>query len=194
MKTLFVNHHIYHQANRSHRRRSPALMAKRGRPRKRGGLLRADFVSRASIAGSEGVRNGQGLDVDSLRVSIVGSEDVVVSCPYEKMLPEVWADEEGEVIENLVTLEPTNRSLYQSALQRGVRDKGDGTGLEPRPMAGNRDLNKGMRLSRKPRRDEEIVISKEAVQEGLDFWALSLIGYVLGDRVPFSVIEGFVRA
>lgn len=57
----------------------------------------------------------------------------------------------------------------------------------------NRSTKSGHRLSYVHRRDECIQISLDDVEEERMYWANSLIGYVLGLEVPFTVMEGFVR-
>ncbi|GAB2268899.1 hypothetical protein Dimus_003841, partial [Dionaea muscipula] len=61
-------------------------------------------------------------------------------------------------------------------------------------LARNRDTRKGLQLSCVDCREEEIIISADAVAAEMRYWGLALISYVLGDRVSFSAMEGFVRS
>ncbi|GAB2298736.1 hypothetical protein Dimus_032810 [Dionaea muscipula] len=135
-------------------------MAKRGRPRKRGGLARANVVPRASIAGSAShlwVAEDEGLEADGGRAEFVRAPAVRDG---------VWAEEEEEdLVENEIVVDPAMRSPYCSALQNVLEENRAITNQDLSPMAGNRDIDKGEKLSRRSRRDEEIVISKEAVSQ-----------------------------
>ncbi|GAB2223144.1 hypothetical protein Droror1_Dr00017281 [Drosera rotundifolia] len=51
----------------------------------------------------------------------------------------------------------------------------------------------GYQLSYVHRRDEEIVIILYDVSEACQFWKFALMGYVLGDHIPFSVMKAYVE-
>ncbi|GAB2212716.1 hypothetical protein Droror1_Dr00020697 [Drosera rotundifolia] len=57
----------------------------------------------------------------------------------------------------------------------------------------NRNQANGAKLSYTCRRDEDIVITLDEVRPARQFWETSLIGYVIGDKILFKVMEGFVR-
>ncbi|GAB2277225.1 hypothetical protein Dimus_011932 [Dionaea muscipula] len=121
-------------------------MAKRGKPRKTGGLLRSNSTSRAPGKGSVGARKER-IEADQEANKATSGGRLV-----EKLTPDglgvTWVDEEGELIENEIVVDPSAG-----------------------PMAGNKDLSKGEQLSQRSRWDEKIVITREAILEELDFWA-----------------------
>ncbi|GAB2280490.1 hypothetical protein Dimus_015117 [Dionaea muscipula] len=185
--------HAYLDTNTSSKR-----MAKRGRPRKRGGLAGPQATPRVPVhivreVNEEISSPGKLIDV---KPGVVEGADVFPGSTAAQirgkgMTPlEVWGNEDGELIENQVTMALMQGSPYLRALKRDSED----LEFQLNPLAGNRDLNKGTPLSRKSTRNENIIITAEAVREELEYWENALIGYVLGDRVPFSTMEGFVRA
>ncbi|GAB2285510.1 hypothetical protein Dimus_019959 [Dionaea muscipula] len=91
-------------------------MAKRGRPRKRGGLLIVDLAPRVSTVGSGDERDGRDLNEDTSRIVDEGHSG-------DKLLPdgliEQWADEEEELIENLVVVDPLERLLVSDPMGEG---------------------------------------------------------------------------
>ncbi|GAB2296476.1 hypothetical protein Dimus_030591, partial [Dionaea muscipula] len=147
-------------------------MAKRGRPRKRGGLAHSQVTPRVpmhAVCDRKKVAHSSGKSID-LQIGIVEGVDNLprsadAQIRRKVMMPiELWGDEEGDLVENQVTTESSRGSPYMSALKRVPEDS------EPQlnPLAGNRDLNKGTPLSRKSRRDEHIIITTEAVKEELE--------------------------
>ncbi|GAB2303052.1 hypothetical protein Dimus_037044, partial [Dionaea muscipula] len=111
-----------------------------GRPRKRGGLARANVVPKASIAGSTDARpktvvaEDEGLEADGGRAEFVHAPVVRDG---------VWAEEEEEdLVENEIVVDPAMRSPYCSALQNGLEENRAITNQDLSPMAGNRDIDK----------------------------------------------------
>lgn len=62
----------------------------------------------------------------------------------------------------------------------------------PVKQSGEDEGRSGFRLSYVSRRNEDIVILLDEVVDARRYWSVSLIGYVLGDQVPFSVMKAFV--
>lgn len=61
-------------------------------------------------------------------------------------------------------------------------------------VARNQDLTNVIKLSHVERRDEDKVITLDDVVDERGYWSNALIGYVLGDRVPYSAMSGFIQA
>lgn len=57
----------------------------------------------------------------------------------------------------------------------------------------NRELGQGLRLEYENYRDETLEISMEDVEEARLYWQYSVIGYELGENVPYTVMENFVK-
>ncbi|GAB2228486.1 hypothetical protein Droror1_Dr00022607 [Drosera rotundifolia] len=60
-------------------------------------------------------------------------------------------------------------------------------------IAGNRVLKNGLRLWNVERRDADIVLTEEDIYDECEYWKHALIGYILGNSVPFMVIKKFVE-
>ncbi|GAB2223462.1 hypothetical protein Droror1_Dr00017603 [Drosera rotundifolia] len=56
----------------------------------------------------------------------------------------------------------------------------------------NREISNGMMLEKTDRRDEEISITMDDVEDEIKYWNNAMIGYVVGEQVPFSAVEGFL--
>ncbi|GAB2283012.1 hypothetical protein Dimus_017544 [Dionaea muscipula] len=115
-------------------------MAKRGRPRKRGGLARVEVSPRVALnsrvssrvaAREDGVEIESASSADKLKgvqmeevdgvCDLSGSADSKIG--RKVILPiELWGDEEGELVENQVTMEAARGLPYLSALQRSPED------------------------------------------------------------------------
>ncbi|GAB2275118.1 hypothetical protein Dimus_039109 [Dionaea muscipula] len=59
-------------------------------------------------------------------------------------------------------------------------------------MVDNRDCKNGIPLSYEDHVGEELVFSDEDVADELAYWKEAVIGYVLGDTIPFSAMDSFV--
>lgn len=51
------------------------------------------------------------------------------------------------------------------------------------PLAGNRDIRMGLKLSYVEQRDEEIAMGLEQVEDEQQYWKYTLIGYMIGEKV-----------
>ncbi|GAB2274196.1 hypothetical protein Dimus_008964 [Dionaea muscipula] len=131
-------------------------MAKRGRPRKRGGLVRSLATPKVPVSvaceGNEVVLSLE-LSIELQPGSVEKTDEhpgnSQTQIGGEGLIPvELWGDEEGELVENQVTMTSLRGSPYLSALQRDSED----AELQLNPLAGNRDLNKGIPLSHKSTR------------------------------------------
>ncbi|GAB2294023.1 hypothetical protein Dimus_028239 [Dionaea muscipula] len=140
-------------------------MAKRGRPRKRGGLARVvvsprvavnprvvsrvvDRVEEVAIVDPaddslKGVQLEEGIEVRH-----PSGRDELKSMGETKLPIELWGDDEGELVKNSVTVEADLGSPFLCALRR----KPEEIETELRPLAGNRDMNRGTPLSRRSTR------------------------------------------
>ncbi|GAB2294371.1 hypothetical protein Dimus_028578 [Dionaea muscipula] len=114
-------------------------MARRGRPKKKGGLPRDDPAARVSVAGSGGAKGAKDrLDVLSIRDveersgGLLGSDAQI----------EMWADDEEELVDAAIAVDSKLGTPYLQAFQRGI-ERGESSRTEDSPMAGNRDLRKG---------------------------------------------------
>lgn len=67
-----------------------------------------------------------------------------------------------------------------------------GVSLEKKVTLANRGLKCGHKLSYVCRRDEELTTTIDEVQDARRYWMSALIGYILGERIPYSVMERFV--
>ncbi|GAB2279473.1 hypothetical protein Dimus_014112 [Dionaea muscipula] len=126
-------------------------MAKRGRPRKRGGLARVAVNPRVVSRVEERVEK-VAIDVpaDDFLKDVQLEEGIEVRPPsgrselksvgVSKLPIELWGDDEGELVENRVTVEADLGSPFLCA----VRRKPEGIETERRPLTGNRDLNRGV--------------------------------------------------
>ncbi|GAB2270727.1 hypothetical protein Dimus_005598 [Dionaea muscipula] len=79
-----------------------------------------------------------------------------------------------------------------TALRNLVAEEGVNQ-FAPRSMVENRDWKNGIALSYEEYVGEELVFSDAYVASELAYWQEGVIGYMLGDRVLFSTMEGFVR-
>ncbi|GAB2294464.1 hypothetical protein Dimus_028670 [Dionaea muscipula] len=67
-----------------------------------------------------------------------------------------------------------------------VAQKGVGADVDaraPNHLTGNRDTRRGLQLSNEEQRDEELIFTVDDVASEREFWASTMIVYVLGDRV-----------
>ncbi|GAB2278018.1 hypothetical protein Dimus_012717 [Dionaea muscipula] len=85
-----------------------------------------------------------------------------------------------------------NPSSYLAAVQREVEGRFEVQQAGLRSMMENRDWRNGLALSYEEHIGEELVFSEADIASELLFWRNALIGYVLGDVVPFSAMESFV--
>lgn len=90
-----------------------------------------------------------------------------------------------EVERVLDRIESQSAVALYSDVVRGRRDHSK--------MTDNRDSIKGFKLSYHDQRDEEVVISLDEVVPERNYWSLAVIGYVLGENVPFSAMDGVVN-
>ncbi|GAB2282641.1 hypothetical protein Dimus_017179 [Dionaea muscipula] len=168
-------------------------MARRGRPPK-------SRVVR-EIAPDD---KGDGVLVDSALVEVeVRGIDEGKRQLSDQDLPRMWAEEveledsgADRAIPSIVG--EGSRILEVPYLRAMINGDGEDLGHSrkalPRSMAGNRDWKIGCQLSQVERLDDEVVISEDEVAAELEFWRHAVIGYVLGDRIPFSAMENFVRS
>ncbi|GAB2265468.1 hypothetical protein Dimus_000522 [Dionaea muscipula] len=162
-------------------------MAKRGRPRKRGGATRADVNPRVSIVGSAGAQNEKVLPDEEVHVFSDSRADVQSTL---EGLGIVWADEEDEQIENVVAVDLVRGAPYRTAVQSSLEEKGANSDLESNPMAGNRDrFHNGRPMEKKLMSDEWIPARKPALVAGSACRpASSKMGEASGSR--FCVLDG----
>lgn len=57
----------------------------------------------------------------------------------------------------------------------------------------NRTREKGMILSREEHDEDEIIINWDDVVDEQRYWQNAVVGYVLGDKVSYSVMKSFIR-
>ncbi|GAB2303783.1 hypothetical protein Dimus_037762, partial [Dionaea muscipula] len=161
----------------------------RGRPRKRGGLARVvvsprvavnprvvsrvvDRVEEVAIVDPaddslKGVQLEEGIEVRH-----PSGRDELKSMGETKLPIELWGDDEGELVENSVTVEADLGSPFLCALWR----KPEEIETELRPLAGNRDMNRGTPLSRRSTKGEQIIISAAAIEGNWSIGAMPLFG------------------
>ncbi|GAB2298830.1 hypothetical protein Dimus_032907, partial [Dionaea muscipula] len=122
-------------------------MAKRGRPRKRGGLVgpRATPKVPVNVAREANEEISSPSKLIDVKPGVVEGADVpprsaAAQIGGKGMIPlEVWGDEDGELVENQMTMASMKGSPYLRALKRDSEDPE----FQLNPLAGNRDLNKG---------------------------------------------------
>ncbi|GAB2287273.1 hypothetical protein Dimus_021654 [Dionaea muscipula] len=114
-------------------------MARRGRPKKKGGLTRDDPASRVSIAGSGAVKGARvRLDLSPHKAEEKRSEGKLIS----DVPTELWTDDEEVLVETAIAVDAKLGTPYLHAFQRGA-ERGESSKCEESPMAGNRDLRNG---------------------------------------------------
>ncbi|GAB2229473.1 hypothetical protein Droror1_Dr00023616 [Drosera rotundifolia] len=91
--------------------------------------------------------------------------------------------EENEDVKDQV--EKDGPSPYLSAVKGGLEKN--------KQQMGNRSTQNGMRLDFVEYLNEELVITMENVKSESSYWFNALIGYVVGDKIPYVAVKALYK-
>ncbi|GAB2292034.1 hypothetical protein Dimus_026282 [Dionaea muscipula] len=167
-------------------------MAKRGRPRKRGGLVRAD-LKKKELAPADGFDEREDLVSNGERGPSNGEDAGTRRSPGG--VAALWGDLEKDLVENEVAEGSVERSPYLRALQQGFERGGDGIEADSKLIKeGDFPVNKGKEAQRSATSDDSewcsVRLGSGAARRGFVAVGVPLAGESSGSRFEVLGVEG----